>query len=288
MSNFQKGFLYAAYIIVATIFFAYYLFPSDAAKKYLSANLMATHPELNITIDRVTPVFPPGLRLQSINFYHRDALLLKAEQIKIVPGYFSLLFFSPAIDFVFKGRAYAGLLEGRGNITKNRAARQIMTGARFSGIQIEKIAVMQDIAGLKISGLLEGKAEYNFNQKASGNLSAELALSDCEIGLNAPFLNLDTISFSKIEAEVALNYHQLKIKKCVIKGSQMDGSFTGSVILKNPINKSVLNISGTVTPQPLLFAALGGMLAGNKKISGKNGFSVKLGGTLDKPEISIQ
>lgn len=283
MSNIRKGFLYAAYILVATIFFTYYLFPSDAAKKYISENLTATHPELNITIDRVTPAFPPGLRLQSINFYHRDALLLKAEQIKIFPGYLSL--FSPAIDFVFKGRAYAGLLEGRGNITKNRAARQIMTGARFSGIQIEKIAALQDLAGLKISGLLEGKAEYNFSQKSSGNLSAELALSDCEIGLTAPLLNLDTFSFSKIEAEVALNNQQLRIKKCIIKGSQMDGTFTGSVILKNPANKSVLNISGTVTPRPLLFSKLGSLLPGNKKMSGKKGFSVKLGGTLGQPDV---
>ena len=103
MSNIRKGFLYAAYILIATFFFAYYLFPSDAAKKYILENLTATHPELNITIDRVTPAFPPALRLQAINFYHREALLLKAEQIKIVPGYWSL--FSPGIDFVFKGRA---------------------------------------------------------------------------------------------------------------------------------------------------------------------------------------
>ncbi len=283
MSNIRKGFLYAAYILVATFFFVYYLFPADAAKKYISGNLTATHPELNITIDRVTPAFPPGLRLQAITFYHRDALLLKAEQIKIVPGYLSL--FSPAIDFVFKGRAYAGLLEGRGNITKNRSARQIMTGARFSGVQIEKIAAIQDLAGLKISGLLEGKAEYNFSQKSSGNLSAELVLSAFEIGLKAPFLTLDTFSFSKIEAEVDLNYHQLKIKKCIIKGSQMDGNFTGSIILKNPVNKSVLNISGTVTPQPLLFSKLGSILPGNKKMSGKKGFSVKLGGTLGQPDV---
>lgn len=283
MSNIRKGFLYAVYILVATIFFAYYLFPSDTAKKYISENLTATYPELNITIDRVTPAFPPGLRLQTINFYHRGALLLKVEQIKIVPGYLSLL--SPAIDFVFKGRAYAGILEGRVNITKNRAARQIMTGARFSGVQIEKIAAIQDLAGFKISGLLEGKVEHNFSQKSSGNLSAELALSDCEIGLTVPFFNLDTFSFSKIEAEVVLNNHKLQVKKCIFKGSQMDGNFTGSVILKNPVNKSVLNISGTVTPQSLLFSKLGSILPGNKKMSGKKGFSVKLGGTLGQPNV---
>jgi len=285
MSNVRKGFLYAAYILVATFFFAYYLFPSDEAKKYISENLTATHPGLNITIDRVTPAFPPGLRLQAIDFYHRDALLLKAEQIKIVPGYLSLL--SPGIDFVFKGRAYAGLFKGRGNITKNRATRQIMSGARFSGIQIEKIAALQDLAGLKISGLLEGKAEYNFSQKSKGNLSAELALADFIIEFKVPFLNLDTFSFSKIEAEVALNYHKLKIKKCIIKGSQIDGTFAGFVTLKNPVNKSILNISGTVTPQPLLFSKLGSILPGDKKMSGKNGFSVKISGTLDKPDISI-
>lgn len=286
MSNIKKGFLYVAYILVATIFFTYYLFPSDAAKKYISENLTATHPELNVTIERVTPAFLPGLKLQAINFYHRDALLLKAKQIKIVPGYLSL--FSPAIDFVFKGRAYAGLFKGRGNITKNRAARQITTDVRFSGIQIEKIAAIQDFAGLKISGLLEGKAEYNFSQKSSENLSAELALSDCEIELKAPFLNLDTFSFNKIQAEVDLNYHKLEIKKCIISGSQMDGTFAGFITFKNPVNKSVLNISGAVKPRELLFAELGGMLAGDKKRSDKNGFSVKLGGTLDKPEVSIQ
>ena len=160
-----------------------------------------------------------------------------------------------------------------------------MAGARFSGIQIEKIAALQDLAGFKISGLLEGKAEYNFSQKSSGNLSAEVTLSGCKIGLTAPFLNLDTFSFSKIEAEVDLNYQQLKIKKCILKGSQMDGTLAGSVILKNPANQSVLNISGRVTPRPLLFSKLGSILPGNKKMSGKKGFSVKFGGTLGQPNV---
>ncbi len=78
------------YIIVVTALFIYYLFPSDAVKRYIAFNLNHANPELSITIGNIKPVFPPGLRLYNVSLYHLNQLLLEAKQIKITPGLLSL------------------------------------------------------------------------------------------------------------------------------------------------------------------------------------------------------
>ena len=67
MKNAGKWLLCSIYIIVITALFIYYLFPSDAVKKYIAFNLNRANPELNITIDNIKPVFPSGYTAPLLN-----------------------------------------------------------------------------------------------------------------------------------------------------------------------------------------------------------------------------
>ncbi len=90
MNNIKKKLLYLSYIIAAFIFFLYILFPSDAVKTYIEHKLGGINPDLSISIDNINPVFPPGVRLNTVSFYYIRSLLLDAETIKIVPRIFSV------------------------------------------------------------------------------------------------------------------------------------------------------------------------------------------------------
>jgi len=282
MSNFKKGLFYAVYILAATFFFLYYLFPADAAKKYISNHLNETRPGLKITIDQVSPAFPLGLNLRAIRLQFRSDLQLHADQIKIVPGLLSL--FGSEVIFIFKGRAYAGLMEGRGKMTKYGTVPRAVIDASFSDIRIKEISALQDLAGGEISGLLDGKIKYNFGQGSGAIFSAELDLSDCKLNLSTPVLTLDKFSFSRIEADIDSDFQKLQIKKCTFKGMQMNGNLTGLITLKNPIRKSFLNISGTIIPQPAFIAKLDSIFPGYKK-SAKGDIRIKFSGTLEEPDI---
>ena len=283
MHNLKKRLLYFMYIIVVTALFIYYLFPSDAVKKYIAFNLNRANPELNITIDNIKPVFPPGLRLYNVSLYRLSNLLLEAKQIKITPGLLSL--FRPKTTFFFKAEAYEGLLEGRADIMANK----LMINADLSGVRTKDMSVVQNLSNRKISGMLSGKVTYTGNREFAGTVNAKLTLSNCEVELLTPVFNLESFSFESIVAEVAMNNQKIQINECIIKGDQADGMISGSVNLKNPLGKSVLDLTGTIKPHHLLINNLQKSFPVKSLLkTGKSGLPIRLYGTIDQPGFSLR
>ena len=288
MNNLKKLLLYFMYIIVVTALCIYYLFPSDAVKRYIAFNLNHANHELNITIDNIKPVFPPGLRLYNVSLYRLSNLLLEAKQIKITPGLLSL--FRPKTTFFFKAEAYEGLLEGRADIMANK----LMINADLSGVRTKDMSVVQNLSnhkmlGRKISGMLSGKVTYTGNREFAGTVNAKLTLSNCEVELVTPVFNLESFSFESIAAEVAMNNQKIQINECIIKGNQADGRISGSVNLKNPLGKSVLNLTGTIKPHHLLVENMQNIFPVKSLLKiGEGGLPIKLYGTIDQPCFSLR
>lgn len=278
--------LYFLFIIGVTAFFIYYLFPSDKIKNYITVQVNKAYPGITIAVDHVTPVLPPGLRLYPVNVYHTHDPLFRMEQIKISPGLLSL--FRSKINFFFKGSAYTGMLEGKGEFTKNTA--EIMIDGKLSGIRIKEISAIRDVIGRNISGVLDGNFTYRNIKDFGNDLKAELIISNGQLELLTPLLQLESLSFEKITTELALKNMNLNIKKCLINGDQMDGSISGSVTLKNTPGQSYLKLSGTIKPHPLFLEKAGNDLPVNllpKKIFGKNGIHIRIYGTLDNPRFFL-
>jgi type II secretion system protein N len=286
MSNTRKWLPYFLFIIGVTAFFIYYLFPSDKIKTYITVHFNKTYPGINIALDHVKPAFPPGLRLYNVNFYHAHDPLFRMEQIKISPGLLSL--FGSKINFSFKGSAYTGILEGKGEFTKNTP--EVMIDGTLSGIRIKEISAIKDFIGRNISGVLDGNFRYRNKKESGNNLKAQLIISNGQLEMVTPLLQLESLAFNKITAELAMKNMNLNIKKCIINGDQMDGSISGSVTLKNPPGQSYLKLSGTIKPHPLFLEKLGNDLQANllpKKIFGKNGVHIRIYGTLDTPRLFL-
>ncbi|MGD9082128.1 MAG: type II secretion system protein GspN [Desulfobacterales bacterium] len=286
MNNTRKLLPYFLFIIGATAFFIYFLFPSDKIKSFITVHVNKTYPGINIAVDHVKPAFPPGLRLYDVKFYHTHDPLFRMEQIKIAPGLLSL--FRSKINFSFKARAYTGTLEGRGELTKNRP--EVMIDGKLSGIRIKEISAVKDVLGRNISGVLDGDFTYRNKNEFGNNLKAELIISNGQIELLTPLLQLESLTFKKITADLAIKNMNLNIKKCRINGDQMDGSISGSIILKNTPGQSYLKLSGTIKPHPLFTEKLGNDLPTNllpKKIFGKNGIHIRIYGTLDNPRFFL-
>lgn len=283
MKNAGKWLLCSIYIIVVGVFFIYYLFPSDAVKKYITSNLNRANPELNITIDNIKPVFPPGLRLYNVTLYRLSNLLLEAKQIKITPGLLSL--FRPKTTFFFKAEAYEGILEGRADIMANK----LMINADLSGVRTKDMSVVQNLANRKISGMLSGKVTYSGNREFAGTVNAKLTLLNCEVELLTPVFNLESFSFESIAADVTINNRKIQINECIIKGNQADGGISGSVNLKNPLGKSFLNLTGTIKPHHLLIENLQKSFPVKSLLkTGKGGLPIRLYGTIDQPDFSLR
>jgi len=276
--------LYVVYIIAITGFFLYYLFPSDTLKTYLAYRLSQGNPDITVTIDRVSPVIPPGINLHDVGIVHQNEALIDLDSLKIMPGILSL--FSDKSTVNFKGRVNAGTFSGRAEIGDNSGGQEIKCDGKISGIQVQGIPALQRLPAEKISGVANG----NFTYASAGpnrSLEGKLTLSQCRIELNNAVFNLKSLEFRDIDTDLMLKNDTLTIKRTSAKGNQMDADLTGTIGLTG---KSALNLTVSVTPHHLLLAKIEKTLPLDflrKKKAGKAAISFKIDGTLDEPGFSL-
>ncbi len=288
IKNTPKWLLYSIYVLAAIVFFIYYLFPSEKVKNYVTYRFGKLNSDINMSIDHVSPAFPLGLKFYKANFYHMDDALLETDQIKVIPNLLSL--FRSKNIFFFKGRTYKGILEGKGEFIKNRADQNVIIEGKFSNINIKEISAVKQFIGRHLTGILEGNFIYRNDGKSGGTLGARFIISDGKIELLTPIFKLEDISFSKIEAGMTMENQRLKVKRCIIKASPMDGNVSGLINLRQPLGQSYLRLLGVIKPNQEFLAELGKDLPTNllpKDIFSKRVVRIRIYGTLDEPRFFL-
>ena len=283
MKSIKKRLLYFLYLMGVMALSLYFLFPSDAVKNYISDKVNQTSDGIIISIDHVKPVFPPGLALHTVLLSQATQPLFGVKRLNIVPVYRSL--FSPQKIFIFEGESYDGILKGQTLISGSKEKRQLKIDAEFSGIQIKKIAAIPNAARRMISGRLDGKMNYQKNPAQEEQVDAELILLDPEIRLPEAFLQLKSLNFSKIEAKASFANQNLQIRECAARGNQIDLEITGTIRIRDNLEKSVFNLKGTKKPHHLFHSGLGKtvtkLIFPDKNISEK-GLPFQINGPMDQ------
>jgi len=283
----KKTLLYAAYIIGITLFFLWYLFPDDTLKDYLAYRLSQGNPDVTVTIDRISPVLPPGIKLHTVDISHQNMVLLNLKSLNVMPGLGSL--FSDTTTLNFKARLYDGTLNGRAEIS-DPAAGGIKINGNLAGVQVQQISALQQLSDHNISGGLGGKFIYA-DGKANQNLSGNLTMANCRLELAGEIFNQTSFEFKKMDADLVLQNRNLLINGFSATGNQLDLKFSGRIRLnkKDPA-KNALDLTGTITPHHVFLTKIGKDIPvdflRNKK-SGKTLISFKIDGTLDEPGFSL-
>ncbi|MGA7145304.1 MAG: type II secretion system protein GspN [Desulfobacterales bacterium] len=286
MMNRKKQLLYGIYILAVAVFFLYALFPSDTVATYVTSRLNRVNPDINIDVDRASLAFPLGLRLHDASVYYLSTEVLKTDNLKIVPSFLSL--FRSKIVFFFKGSAFEGSLEGRGEFDKSKPDQQAVITVKLTGIQIKDIAAVKHFLGRNITGSLKGTLTYRNSGKLNRELDAELVISDGELEILMPILKQKSIAFSKLDTHITIQNEKVNIKRCTMKSDQLNGSISGIVTLSEPLNQSRLRLSGLIKPMPEFLEKLGKDLPVNllpKKMLSKKVVRIRIYGSLDQPRF---
>ncbi len=289
MKHIQKWITYSIFILTLSIFFIYFLFPSDSVKRYIIVKVSRVNPNYKITIGRVFPTFPPGIRLNAVNIEYFDGLFLDAENIVITPKLIS--FFGQKRTFFFKVDAHEGIFQGKVDITGKNDGRHVYMDADINGIQLATVPALKNQTAFKISGILDAKIAYE-NRPISGlAILARVQISQCEVETSTLFLKQDSFNFRRIEADLLINNKSINISRCNLKGEQIDAMVSGSGVLKDPLNKSIIDMSGTILPRPSFL--MGSKNDSNEPILGKTEFegrkiSFRINGSLDNPSLSLK
>ena len=283
----KRSLLYTAYIVGITVFFLYYLFPSDTVKMYLAYRLSQGNPDLTVSIDRVSPALPPGIRLHDVGIAYRNEALVDLDSLKVVPNLLSL--FSSKTTVKFNGRVHAGALSGRAEINNSRETFSVKIEGRISGAQVQTIPVLQLLTAHQIFGGLDGNftyADVGPNQSMEG----KIALSDCRIELATPVFSLESLAFKDVSADLVLNKKNMIIKNGSARGNQLDVDLAGTIASNNVLGKNALNLTGLATPHHALLAKIEKSFPIDllrRKKAGNDPISFKIGGTLDEPGFSL-
>ena len=284
----KKTLLYTAYIIGITIFFLWYLFPSDTLKDYLTYRLGQANPDITVAVESIRPVLPPGIKLNEIYVSHQDIAVLEVESLKIMPGLGSLFSDTTAINF--KGRVYEGSFSGRAEISSDSGDGGIKVDASFSGVQVQQVSALQQLSDHELSGGLDGNFIYSDGKK-SAKLSGSLNMTDCRVDLAEAIFNQQLFEFKNVETELALQNRTLTINGFKAVGNQLDLKIDGRVKLDtDDRDKNALNLSGSITPHHVFLAKIEkdippGILS--KKKTGKTAVQFRVNGTLDNPGFSL-
>ncbi len=256
MSKTKKCLAYVTFIIATLIFLAYYLFPSESVKRYIIFKTGQIHPDIELSIGHVFPTFSLGLGFQTVVLKYSGYLVLDAEEIRVVPRLSSL--FSPKRSIRFSLKAPEGSLTGRLDFSAHTGNQQLDIEATISGMQMAFLPAINNHTTFKVSGVLRSEIRFKITDGIKSALHVNVKASNFELQPLNPLLLQDRFKFKQIEAALNVSDRRIEIESCNFTGDQIDGKLSGFGVLKNPVNKSIIEMSATFNPHHLSIENLAG------------------------------
>ncbi len=277
--------IYFIYLTVVTVAFLFWLFPEDKVRNFVKRGVAHVDSDISVDIGGVSPLFPPGLKLKDISVQYKGAPVATPAYIRTVPRLLSLFGQSPR--FFFKTNVFGGIIHGDCQVMDDRSTN---ADIRITGIKLEDIKQLRAISPHRITGLLDGDMTVNAlnnSIKADSNIEFE----DFSIELATPFFDMDRIMFHTVKAELSVTPRRLQVTSSTFEGEALSGTFTGYVIIRAPLESSIINLKGFVKPQAAFIKNAGKTLPLDilmKKDSDGKGFPIMLRGTLQEPQLSLR
>jgi len=251
--------LYILYGVLITPVILLVRFPSEAIRDYLQSRINSKGLGIQVDIQDASLSFPAAIRLTAVKCSLRenpDEIVFAAEQVSVRPGLLSLFGKKPRYGFICQ--AYGGSISGNIDLQKNGKDASVRLSTEFKGIHIDDKSKLPSIIKECISGDLKGYLTYSGESLSdlSGTGNASLALSDGSIKFEKPLMNINSIDFKESVIKADLEDQNLNISEIDFRGRDFIGEATGIIALKSPVEKSLINLKGTIEPTDSFIKAL--------------------------------
>jgi type II secretion system protein N len=288
MKKIKKWLLYITYTLAAVGCFFYLLFPAETFKGAVSTYLSKMLPDYQIQINRLQPVLPLGLGFEQVIVSQNDRMLAQIDSLDISPRIATLLSSQKTINF--RGKAYQGSLGGHVDVNPSDNTTQTDIFLELTDIQLADIRQLQERLGRKLSGLLNGEVNLTATNGTSNGIKGKLDLTDVRFELSNPIINIKEVTLNLVDAEFIVNKQVFSLKRLEAKGGQIEGSLTGTIMIRKPMGASRINLRGSFFPQEVLLASFKEMLPGNvfKQQLADKGMPIRISGTIQNPKFSFR
>lgn len=288
MSRTKLILLYIGVILFTTTLFLYLRFPTELVKDFIGAQVSKSAPGVDLDIETLTPNFPAGVTLKTVDISFENQPVFDAEEAIISGRPLSLLSDQKSIYYTLI--TSGGEIKGRAVFRNDVGGPEADVKAKFKSIQLKEIPAIKTFSGYNVAGLLDGTININGSNR-NGAAQTAFTITQCTIELLQPFFGVEKLNFQLIETELAMNGQRVIVKKCDLNGDEVDGRITGSMTVRQPYGQTRLNLSGVLKPQPAFSDKLSKMVP-MALLSGTNiqrkGIPFKINGTIDKPGFSLR
>ena len=316
---------YLLYTVFAFLFFLVVLFPGKTLAPALSRKINDNLSRDAVTIDDARLTYlRPGIALTPIHLSLSPGLdPLQIEKLSIFPNLLTLMSSTKRVDL--KAELYNGTAVGKILLNTPAPFFNASPDALFFNIDLKAIAIkrmtykMEGIT-LDLTFNLKGSVSYTHGSATDkGHLKSVTAGGEMEAGhekgafkqqqhdgasgafqltlTNAVFqttdpilqqMKLATLNFSTIKADLILENSRLHVRRLNGVGSELNLSLKGLILLRTPMEQSMLNLEGEVMPKASHLASLSAVAAVSMLFGDSaKGLPFKLKGTVSKPKFSF-
>jgi type II secretion system protein N len=274
------------------IFFLYNRFPSDAVRDYVEAGVGNRIVSVDVRIGSVEPALPPGLVFKDLHLNYRglpEKVFFSTSELKVKPEAAKILCGIPAAKL--QCEAYGGNISGQVSFPDSQLKGDISLDMEFNGIRLEENAVLQEVLGRRLQGILEGTVNFKGQPRnlRAGNGLIKLVVNEGNIEIDQVFLELDALKFSKVILSGDFLKGKFNLVTGDIEGPDYRGSITGTAYLDSNLLGSRLDFQGWIELFPSFFTRKGLSNRLNyvrqRLRRGRLNFSVT--GTIGKPVVTV-
>jgi type II secretion system protein N len=293
MTN-RKWIGYGVYGIILMFLLLIFRFPSDAVKDYVMSTINGGSSNVSITIEKASLSFPLRIRFTGVEGRLKEdqsTTLFKVNEILVKPSLFSL--FTKNQTFCFVCNAYEGTITGSVNLQKNGESLKFVSSSELKNININDKSQLPAFLKDNFGGTLEGTVKYSGSGLGNAGTEGEasLTLSKGSVKLGTPLFDIKAIDFKEILIKADLKDQTLSIPSLSLKGDSFLGQASGTVALKNPVLKSLINFDASIEPAAgsIRKSSDGADAMALLRQSLKNGkISFSLQGTFEQPVIRLK
>jgi type II secretion system protein N len=276
--------LYSFYFLVVTVFFLYQLFPSETVKRYVEGLGSRLDPALKTTVEQVRPAFPAHILLSDIRVRYNRRLLFKAGKATVAPRFFSFLWGKRG--YTLRSRVYGGTVNARLETVSDLMAGQL----EVSALDLASIPVLKRFENIEPAGRLDCRLDF-IPENGLFTAGGGFHIKDFKVNLESMIPGMAVLSFSGIDGKIRFRGNKLTVTDGKARGRQADAGIHGTLTIEKPFIESALDLSLSVRPHADLITALRRnpalqwLSAG---MTGKTGLPLRIGGTIEDPQISVK
>ena len=240
---------YALYAILVAGVLLYVRFPSESFQSYLVQVAGRMDPQVIFSTRSLDPSFPPGLHLQEPVFSLKErpkTAFFEAQDLSFNPGIGSLI--RGNTTWFFDAHAYGGFING--HILSGKNGEIDGFSISLEKVRIHEYAFLPQFGVGDLGGTLKGNITYKGppDQIVLGDGAGDIHISEGRIDLLNPFLGLETIPFGKLNAQFTLKKGTVNLTSVSLDGKGFQGSLSGTIRLNRIMDRSRLNLKGTIEP----------------------------------------